>query len=77
MIRKPPAPDTDAVRIGGAAIAAGERATIEIPVADLYTHTSLTMPVHVVNGRHAGPTLFVSAAVQATRSTGWRSFGGC
>ncbi|CAN5157790.1 succinylglutamate desuccinylase/aspartoacylase family protein [soil metagenome] len=52
------------------AVPAGGRATVEIPVADLYTHTSLTMPVHVVNGRQPGPTLFISAAVHGDEING-------
>jgi hypothetical protein len=58
------------VLIGGVTISPGERVTIEIPVADLYTHTSLTMPVHVLHGRHPGPTLFVSAAVHGDELNG-------
>lgn len=56
--------------IGGVEIAAGSRSTVELPVADLYTHANLTMPVHVVRGRQAGPVLFVSAAVHGDELNG-------
>jgi predicted deacylase len=50
------------ILIGQEAEAPGTRATVDLPVANLYTHTAMTMPVHVVNGRHAGPTVFLTAA---------------
>ncbi len=49
---------------------AGERGTVNLPVAKLYTHTSLAMPVHVVNGRRDGPTLFVCAAIHGDELNG-------
>ncbi len=56
--------------IGEQEVAAGQRATIDLPVADLYTHTQLTMPVHVINGRRPGPTLFLTAAVHGDELNG-------
>jgi predicted deacylase len=56
--------------VGGSEIAAGCRAIVDLPVANLYTHTQLTMPVHVVNGRHPGPTLFLTAAVHGDSLNG-------
>ena len=51
-------------------VKAGERATVRLPVADLYTGTSLSMPVHVVCGRRDGPVLFVSAAIHGDELNG-------
>lgn len=51
-------------------VAPGKRAIIDLPVARLYTHDSLKMPVQVINGRQAGPTLFVSAAVHGDEING-------
>ncbi len=48
----------------------GERRTIEIPVARLPTAAGLTMPVHVIRGRKAGPSLFVSAAIHGDEING-------
>ena len=42
-------------RIGDTVVEPGTRAEIMLPVADLYTATSLGMPVQVVSGRKAGP----------------------
>lgn len=58
------------ITIGGTTIAPGERVNVDIPVADLYTATSIHMPVHVVCGRKAGPILFVSAAVHGDELNG-------
>lgn len=58
------------VCIGGVNVAPGERAYIDLPIADLYTHTPMTMPVQVINGKRAGPTLFVSAAIHGDELNG-------
>ncbi|MEO0575753.1 MAG: succinylglutamate desuccinylase/aspartoacylase family protein [Pseudomonadota bacterium] len=48
----------------------GERASIALPVTDLYTHTEMTMPVEVINGKKPGPTLFVCAAIHGDEING-------
>ncbi|HSM31667.1 MAG TPA: succinylglutamate desuccinylase/aspartoacylase family protein [Woeseiaceae bacterium] len=58
------------IKVGTATVNAGERATVRLPVADLYTGTSLSMPVHVVCGRREGPVLFVSAAIHGDELNG-------
>ena len=59
-----------AIVIGGTTVAAGERASIDLPIADLYTGTSISMPVKVVSGKRAGPTLFVCAAIHGDELNG-------
>ncbi len=59
-----------AINIAGTTIKPGAQATIQIPVARLYTHTELTMPVHVVHGRREGPRLFISAAIHGDEILG-------
>ena len=56
--------------IGGHAIAAGSRATIDLPVSVLSDHTPVSLSVHVVHGRRPGPTMFVSAAVHGDEVIG-------
>jgi predicted deacylase len=58
------------IRIGGEDISPWTRRTVDLPVAELYTRAPLTMPVHVVNGRRAGPVLFVCAAVHGDELNG-------
>jgi hypothetical protein len=61
----------DSLRIGGETIAPGERRLVPLPVANLYSHDQpLTLPVHVVRGRRAGPVLFVSAAIHGDELNG-------
>ncbi len=77
------------VTVGGRQVHPGERATVDLPFADLYTHTELLLPVHVVNGKRSGPTVFLTAALhgdelngveiirQFLRLPGLRKLSGC
>ena len=56
--------------IGGQDIAPGTRAVVDVPIAEMYTHAKLTMPVSVVRGRRPGPTMFVSAALHGDELNG-------
>ncbi len=56
--------------LGDSKVTAGERTTIDLPMARLYTHSKMSLPVHVVHGRQAGPTLFVSAAIHGDEING-------
>ncbi|HEX5057356.1 MAG TPA: succinylglutamate desuccinylase/aspartoacylase family protein [Gammaproteobacteria bacterium] len=58
------------IRIGDTIVHPGEKTLIELPVAGLYTHTAITLPVHVINGHNPGPRLFVSAAVHGDELNG-------
>ena len=58
------------IQIGETIIQPGERTIVDLPVADLYTATSLSMPVKVICGRTAGPVLFVSAAIHGDELNG-------
>ena len=58
------------ITIGETRVEPGARASIDLPIADLYTGTSLSMPVKVVSGKRAGPVLFVSAAIHGDELNG-------
>jgi len=58
------------VTIGGQTIQSGERGYIDVPLPPLYTHTSVAMPVHVINGRRPGPTLCITAAIHGDEING-------
>ncbi len=62
--------NNDVLIIGDTKIRPGERANVDLPVADLYTSTSLSMPVKVIRGRQPGPVLFVSAAIHGDELNG-------
>ncbi len=56
--------------IAGREVKPGSRATIELPLPHLYTHSPVAMPVHVVCGRRDGARLFVCAAVHGDEING-------
>jgi len=56
--------------IGGEVIDPGTRQTINLPLPPLYTHTSVTLPVHVIHGKQAGPILCVLAAIHGDEING-------
>ena len=58
------------LKIGEVEVRPGQRVTVDLPVARLYTDTSLSMPVKVIRGRRAGPVLFISAAVHGDELNG-------
>jgi len=57
-------------QIAGETVAPGTRKTVEVPVAKLYTHTPLHIPVEVVHGRRDGPVLMVCAAIHGDEING-------
>jgi predicted deacylase len=56
--------------IGGETIPLRSRRFIELQLPPLYTHTPMTLPVHVVRGSKGGPRLFVSAAIHGDELNG-------
>jgi predicted deacylase len=62
--------NSGAIEVNGQVIEAGTRVTVELNLPGLYTHTPITMPVHVVRGRRDGPRLFVSAAIHGDELNG-------
>ncbi len=56
--------------IGGMAIAPGETQRLELPVAQLPTRTTISLPVVVINGRYPGPRLWLSAAIHGDEING-------
>lgn len=60
----------DAFGIGEVRVNPGQRMTVDLPIARMYTHTSLTMPVHVVHSRTDGPVMFISAAIHGDEILG-------
>jgi len=58
------------ITIGDVTVSPGERRYVDLPLPPLYTHTSVEMPVHVINGKQAGPILFVTAAIHGDEING-------
>ncbi|OZG69794.1 succinylglutamate desuccinylase [Hahella sp. CCB-MM4] len=59
-----------AFELNGTIVNPGERKTIDLQVAQLYTHTPLCIPVQVICGKRAGPTLLVCAAIHGDEING-------
>ncbi|MCW9013139.1 MAG: succinylglutamate desuccinylase/aspartoacylase family protein [Gammaproteobacteria bacterium] len=62
--------DDTPLTINGTTFEPGTRTNIELPVGRLYTHTPMTMPVHVIRGKKTGPRLFISAAIHGDEING-------
>ncbi|MDI4638733.1 MULTISPECIES: succinylglutamate desuccinylase/aspartoacylase family protein [Halomonadaceae] len=56
--------------LAGVRVTPGARAQIDVPVAKLYTHAPLHIPVEVVHGRQPGPTLLVCGAIHGDEING-------
>lgn len=63
-------PQNQSITVGGVEVRPGERASVSLPMADLYTGASLPMRVHVVCGKRPGPVLFVCAAIHGDELNG-------
>lgn len=57
-------------QIGDVTVKPGERQTVDLPIARMYTHTTLNMSAHVIHGKTDGPVLFVSAAMHGDEILG-------
>lgn len=49
--------------ICGYKVKPGENTIVELSVANLYSHTPVNVPVHVMRGKRRGPSLFVMATL--------------
>ena len=56
--------------LAGSEVASGTRQMINVPMPNLSSQTSMSMPVHVVHGRQSGPVLFVSSAIHGDELNG-------
>ncbi|WP_296060433.1 succinylglutamate desuccinylase/aspartoacylase family protein [uncultured Amphritea sp.] len=58
------------IEIAGCIVKPGERKTIHVDLARLYTNTHLDLDIEVIHGRRAGPTLMVCAAIHGDELNG-------
>ena len=57
-------------QLGEHIIMPGQRLQVDVPVARLYTHTPLHIPVEVVHGRKDGPVLLVCGGIHGDEING-------
>jgi uncharacterized protein len=60
----------ETLEISGVSIPAGKRKKIDVPIAELFDYTKMSIPVEVVRGKEPGPVLFVSAAIHGDELNG-------
>ncbi len=58
------------MKIANQEVPPGTRSYIDLPLPPLYTHTSVAMPVHVINGKRQGPVLAITAAIHGDEING-------
>lgn len=58
------------LEIGGVTVPPGQRTSVDIPLAAMYTHSNVELTVHIINGRRPGPCLFVCAAIHGDELNG-------
>ncbi|CAM3446535.1 succinylglutamate desuccinylase/aspartoacylase family protein [Halomonas lysinitropha] len=56
--------------LAGTRVATGSRTQIDVPVARLYTHAPLYIPVEVVHGRQSGPVMLVCGGIHGDEING-------
>lgn len=56
--------------IGDTIIQAGQRTTVALPMAKLYTRTDMTLTAHVIHGRKPGPRLFICSTLHGDEING-------
>lgn len=62
---------TKSIKICDAQIHPGEQANLALPLPELYTCTSMHMPIKVQHGKEAGPCILVFAAASGTEMNGF------
>jgi predicted deacylase len=56
--------------MAGHSISPGEHKILELPIAGLYTQTSIQIPIHVIHGKKKGPCIFITAALHGDEVNG-------
>ena len=58
------------IEFGGRSVAPGTRETVNLEVSTLANAAPMTLPVHVLHGQDAGPTMFLSGVVHGDEIQG-------
>ncbi|MFT7214637.1 MAG: putative deacylase [Granulosicoccus sp.] len=61
---------SESFELCGYIVQSGERVQFDLPLANLYTNTPLSMPVEVIHGRFVGPVLLICAAIHGDELNG-------
>lgn len=58
------------LQICNTTIQPGERITLALPTPEIYTCTPMHIPIHVIHGKKAGPTLLICSALHGDEANG-------
>ena len=58
------------IEIGGVSIEPGTQVTVDLPIPRLYDRTALSIPLRVLHGHRAGPTLLLSSTIHGDEVNG-------
>lgn len=58
------------LKISNVTIQPGERITLALPTPELYTFAPIYIPIHVIHGRKAGPTLLICGSMHGDEING-------
>jgi predicted deacylase len=58
------------ILIGGTLVKPGDRTSLDLPMASLYSHAPMSLPLQVIHSKRDGPRLFVSAAIHGDEING-------
>lgn len=60
----------DPITVGGVTVRPGRKVQIDLPFAEVVTGATESLPVKVINGRSAGPNIWLSAAIHGDELNG-------
>lgn len=60
----------DPISVGGVTVSPGRKVQIDLPFAEVVTGSTESLPVKVINGRSAGPNIWLSAAIHGDELNG-------
>jgi len=60
----------DPIEVGGVSVPSGRKVRLELPFGRVPTGSTESLPVAVINGRSAGPNIWVSAAIHGDELNG-------
>ena len=60
----------DPFHLGGLNVSPGHRGIVNFPLPSTSRYSSVSLPVHVIHGRHEGPTLFLTGAIHGDEING-------
>lgn len=58
------------LKVGNITIQPGEKITVALPTPEIYTCAPMYIPIHIIHGKKAGPTLLICSAIHGDEING-------